>query len=372
MAEYGTPRESAAALDAAIDAALRCFTRVDESNSQSPLRSGGWCARETLGHLIDSACNNHRRFVIGQPPGVQRFDGYTQDEWVGRQRYRDASWERLVSLWTAYNRHLAHLMRNTSVEAAEGSAMAPNGSGPITVGYLMDDYVRHLQHHVGQIRDWAERQPRSWPIGAPVDMTPARVPERRTLSGVRHDLEPIDPGRHVQDLFAGTDTPEAADMWTYLWYGPFANPETMREWLDSCAVASDPLFFAVVERATRRAVGMCALLRIVPEMKTLELGHIWYVPAVQGTGVNADMALTLLTACFEQWGYRRAEWKCDALNGRSKAAALKLGFTFEGVFRQHMVRKGRNRDTAWFAMLDSEWPAAKARLEQLARVPSQG
>ena len=83
------------------------------------------------------------------------------------------------------------------------------------------------------------------------------------------------------------------------------------------------------------------------------------------TGINADMALALLTASFEQWGYRRAEWKCDALNGRSRAAALKLGFTFEGVFRQHMVRKGRNRDTAWFAMLDSEWPAKKASLERL-------
>ena len=365
MSEYGTPHESAAALDAAVDAALRAFTRVDEASSLEPLRPGGWCARETLGHLIDSACNNHRRFVIGQPPGVERFDGYTQNEWVSRSRPRDRPWESLVSLWSAYNRHLVHLMRSMSAEAAATSAIAPNGSEPITLGYLMHDYVCHLQHHVGQIRAWAERQPRSWPTGAPADMTPARVPERRPLPGVRHDLEPIDPGRHVADLFAGSHTPAAEGMWTYLSYGPFANAETMRAWLDSCAVTSDPLFYAVVERATGRAVGMCSLLRIVPDMKTLELGHIWYVPAVQGTGVNADMALTLLTACFEQWGYRRAEWKCDALNGRSRAAALKLGFTFEGVFRQHMVRKGRNRDTAWFAMLDSEWPAKKASLERL-------
>ena len=140
---------------------LRSFTRVDEVSSQQPLRPDGWCARETLGHLIDSACNNHRRFVIGQPPGVERFDGYTQDEWVGRQRYRDVPWESLVSLWTAYNRHLAHVMRNTSPEAAEGSAMTSWTSGPITVGFLMHDYVVHLQHHVGQIRDWAEKQPRT-------------------------------------------------------------------------------------------------------------------------------------------------------------------------------------------------------------------
>jgi RimJ/RimL family protein N-acetyltransferase len=366
MADYGTPRESAAALDAAVDAALRSLARVDETSSLEPLRPGGWCARETLGHLIDSACNNHRRFVIGQPPGVERFDGYTQDEWVSLQQHRDRSWESLIELWTAYNRHLAHVMRSTTAEAAEGSAIAPDGSGPITVGYLMDDYVRHLQHHVGQIHEWAARRPRSWPTGGPVDMTPAPAPERRTLSGIRHNFEPIDPGRHVQDLFAGSHTPEAEGMWTYLWYGPFASAEVMRAWLDTCASTSDPLFYAVLERATGRAVGMCSLLRIVPEMKTLELGHIWYAPAVQGTGVNADMALTLLTACFEQWGYRRAEWKCDALNGRSRAAALKLGFTFEGVFRQHMVRKGRNRDTAWFAMLDSDWPSAKPRLERMA------
>ena len=110
--------------------------------------------------------------------------------------------------------------------------------------------------------------------------------------------------------------------------------------------------FAALERATGKAVGMCALMRMVPDMKTLELGHIWYAPAVQGRGVNADMALTFLTACFEQWRYRRAEWKCDWLNGRSRAAALKLGFTFEGVFRNHMVVKGRNRHRL-FRMIDS-------------------
>ena len=164
-------------------------------------------------------------------------------------------------------------------------------------------------------------------------MTPARVPERRTLSGVRHDFEPIDPDRHVQDLFSATNTPEAEGMWTYLWYGPFTNIEAMRRWLISCAATSDPMFFAAVERATGKAVGMCALMRMVPDMRTLEIGHIWYAPAAQGRGVNADMALTFLTACFEQWRYRRAEWKCDWLNGRSRAAALKLGFTFEGVFR---------------------------------------
>ena len=101
----------------------------------------------------------------------------------------------------------------------------------------------------------------------------------------------------------------------------------MHAWLVSCAASTDPIYYTVIDRGTGRPVGMCSLLRIDSAMRTIELGHIWYVPDVQGTGVNADMALTLLTACFERWGYRRAEWKCDALNTRSRAAALKLGFT---------------------------------------------
>lgn len=364
MPPYASPHLTAAGLDTAVDAALRWLAVIDEASSQEPLRPGGWCARETLGHLIDSACNNHRRFVIGQPPGVPRFDGYEQDDWVGRQAYRQESWQGLVALWTAYNRHLAHVMRTTSDDAAAGTALAPDGSGPITVGFLMGDYVRHLLHHVGQLQAFVENRPGSRPIGVPVAGGDARLPEMRALRGVRHDFQPLDPDAHVADLFAGTSTPEAAGLWTYLWYGPFDSQAQMRDWMRSCATSTDPLFFAVVERATGRAVGMCSLMRIVPDMRTIELGHIWYVPNVQGTGVNTDLGLTLLSACFELWGYRRVEWKCDALNSRSRAAALKLGFTFEGVFRQHMVRKGHNRDTAWFALLDSEWPAAKATLEE--------
>jgi RimJ/RimL family protein N-acetyltransferase len=314
---------------------------------------------------VDSACNNHRRFVIGQSPGVARFDGYAQDDWVTRQGYEDVRWADLVALWTAYNRHLAHVMRSTSAEAALGSALAPNGSDRLTVAFVMEDYVRHLSHHVGQIRAFATSLPRGWPIGQSVSGGDAQLPPRRVLHGVRHDFTPIDPAAHVADLFAGTNGPEAAGHWTYLWYGPFADESSMRAWLQTCAESSDPLFFAVVERAAGKAVGMCSLMRMAPDMRTVELGHIWYVPAVQGTAANADMALTFLTACFEDWGYRRVEWKCDSLNLRSRGAALKLGFTFEGVFRQHMVRKGRNRDTAWYAMLDSEWPERKAALQKL-------
>ncbi len=163
MAPERTPGESAAALDAAVDATLAVLARFDEPTSQAPLRPGGWCARETLGHLIDSACNNHRRFMVGQSRGVAKFDGYEQDEWVDRQHYRAEPWQALVSLWAAYNRHLAHVMRHTSIEAAAAAGLAPDGSTEVTVRFLMDDYVGHLQHHVRQMSAFLERQPRRPP-----------------------------------------------------------------------------------------------------------------------------------------------------------------------------------------------------------------
>jgi RimJ/RimL family protein N-acetyltransferase len=258
-------------------------------------------------------------------------------------------------------------MSHTSDTAAEGSATAPDGSGPVTVRFLMDDYVTHLQHHLQEIEAFAARAPWQRRTGVPVTTPDARLPERETLCGVRHDFVPVDPAAHAPALFAASHTPQAAGLWTYMWYGPFADEGRMREWLISCAASTDPLYYTVVERRAGRPVGMCSLLRIGVAMRSIELGHIWYSPDVQGTGVNADMALTLLTACFERWGYRRAEWKCDALNTRSRAAALGLGFTFEGIFRQHMVIKGRNRDTAWFSVLDSEWSAVKPALEQRLR-----
>jgi RimJ/RimL family protein N-acetyltransferase len=367
MSPLRSPHESAAALDAAVDAAQRMLIRLDEDTSLAPLRPGGWCARETLGHLLDSACNNLRRFVIGQPPGVEHFDGYRQEEWVSRQAHRSRPWHDLVTLWTEYNRHLAHVMRHTSDAAAEGSATAPDGSGSITVRFLMDDYVVHLQHHLDQIEAFAGRLPPQRRTGSPVTAPEARMPEPGALRGVRHDLVPVNPDAHAPGLFAGSHTPQAAGMWTYMSYGPFEDVERMRTWLVSCAASTDPLYYTLIQRDTGRPVGMCSLLHIDPAMRTIELGQIWYAPDVQGSGVNADMALTLLTACIERWGYRRAEWKCDALNTRSRAAALKLGFTFEGIFRQHLVIKGHNRDTAWFSLLDSEWPAVKRALERSLR-----
>lgn len=150
------PARIADALDAAVADAVSVCARVDEGRSVVPRRPGGWCAREIVGHLIDSACNNHRRFVIGQTPGLAKFDGYEQNVWVSRQHYADAAWRDIVSLWTAYNRHLAHVMRHTPAADAAHGAPAPDGSSVVTVGFLMDDYVRHLRHHVDQVRSIAD------------------------------------------------------------------------------------------------------------------------------------------------------------------------------------------------------------------------
>jgi RimJ/RimL family protein N-acetyltransferase len=132
----------------------------------------------------------------------------------------------------------------------------------------------------------------------------------------------------------------------------------MLEWLRSCAASDDPLSLAVRDDESGRYLGMVSYLAIRPAMRVLELGHIWYVPRAQGTGINTEAVHLMLTEAFDVLGYRRVEWKCDSLNDRSRRAALRLGFHFEGIFRQHMIVKGKNRDTAWFAMLDSDWEAS--------------
>lgn len=202
------------------------------------------------------------------------------------------------------------------------------------------------------------------PIGDLVlPASPALRPERRLLTAIRYELRPLDPDADVDDLYGvGHDGPGAELLWTYMAYGPFANRESMHAWLQTCAATDDPLFLTVVERESGRRVGMCSFMSIVPEMQRVEIGHIWYAPHLQGTGISIEVASMLLSEAFERLGYRRVEWKCNALNERSRRAALKLGFSFEGVFRQHMIVKGRNRDSAWFSMLDGEWSAARASL----------
>ena len=208
-------------------------------------------------------------------------------------------------------------------------------------------------------------------MGEPVDTTPARRPVREPLVGRFVSLVPVDPDAHAAGLFAASHdgSDESDRMWTYLAYGPWPDSGAMRAWADTLPASEDPLFFTVVDVATHAPVGVVSYLNIDRTMRHVELGHIWFAPSAQRSRANTEAAYLMLRASFDEWGYRRVEWKCDALNARSRAAAERLGFTFEGVFRQHMIIKGRNRDTAWFAMLEEEWPAARTAFERWLDAP---
>jgi RimJ/RimL family protein N-acetyltransferase len=189
-------------------------------------------------------------------------------------------------------------------------------------------------------------------------VTPARPPRRAVLEGSRVRLEPLDADRHAADLFrAGGADPT---IWEYLGYGPFADESAMHAHLAAQATSEDPLFFAVV---AGRAVGVASFLRMEPEHGVIEIGHIWFGAELQRTPAATEAIYLLAREAFDGLGNRRLEWKCDAANARSRHAAERFGFSFEGVFRQHMIIKGRNRDTAWFSLLDGEWPAARAAFE---------
>jgi RimJ/RimL family protein N-acetyltransferase len=192
--------------------------------------------------------------------------------------------------------------------------------------------------------------------------TPARRPDPgATLAGARVRLEPLDVPRHADDLFAAAQG-DGADprLWEYLAYGPFADAAAFRAHLAAQEGSTDPLFYAVVDLATGRAAGVVSLLRIEPDHGAIEIGHVWFGGPLQRTPQATEAIHLLARHAFDDLGNRRLEWKCDAANARSRAAAERFGFTFEGVFRQHMVVNGRNRDTAWFSILDGEWPAVNA------------
>jgi RimJ/RimL family protein N-acetyltransferase len=200
------------------------------------------------------------------------------------------------------------------------------------------------------------------PIGLPVaDPTPASRPDSVILKGRYGHIDKLRP-EHATDLwlvFAGHDR-----IWTYISTdGPFANCEEFSAFIAKCAAASDPYAYAIVDLAGR-AVGYFTLLRIVPEMRVVEVGHVLYSPVLQRTPLGTEAQYLLARYVFEALGYRRYEWKCDALNAASRRAALRYGFVYEGTFRQYMIAKGRNRDNAWFSMLDSEWPERKRNFER--------
>jgi RimJ/RimL family protein N-acetyltransferase len=143
----------------------------------------------------------------------------------------------------------------------------------------------------------------------------------------------------------------------------------MAVWLEECAASTDPLFYGVVDRRSGRCRGVTSFLRIAPVHRVIEIGHIWYIPEVQRTHVNTEACFLLMSHAFDTLRYRRLEWKCDAANERSHKAALRLGFTYEGTFRQHRIVKGRNRDTAWFSILDREWPPLREALRRWLEAP---
>lgn len=203
------------------------------------------------------------------------------------------------------------------------------------------------------------------PVGEPVAGPDAHRPERRALEGRFVTLRPVDPNADAGPLWraAHDGSDEAHRLWTYLSYGPFADPAAMGRWLEECSPSEDPLFLTVVAQADGQ-VGVVSFLNVDTSHRRLELGHIWYAPVAQRTEANTESAFLMLREAFERLGHRRVEWKCDALNERSRAAALRLGFTFEGVFRNHMVVKERNRDSAWFSMTDDDWPAASDAFER--------
>jgi RimJ/RimL family protein N-acetyltransferase len=177
-------------------------------------------------------------------------------------------------------------------------------------------------------------------------------------------VEPLDPERHAAELFAANRLDRDGRNWTYSAAGPFDRLDAYRAWIDKTCLGQDPLFHAIIDAARGSAVGVAAYLRIEPAVGVIEVGHINYSPLLQQKPAATEAMYLMMRRAFDELGYRRYEWKCDSLNAPSRAAALRLGFRFEGVFRQATVYKERNRDTAWFSIIDSDWPALKQAFER--------
>ena len=191
------------------------------------------------------------------------------------------------------------------------------------------------------------------------------MPRRKGYDGKFVTLRPVMPMDDADELFECSHGSALREqIWTYMGYGPFDTAHQMRSWLEEGEGADDTLFLTVHHRESARRIGMVSFLNIASDMLRLELGHIWYSPDSQRSNVNTEAVYLMLCEAFDRLKCRRVEWKCDSLNERSRLAALRIGFRFEGIFRQHMIIKGRNRDTAWYALLDSEWPMVKENMQK--------
>lgn len=189
----------------------------------------------------------------------------------------------------------------------------------------------------------------------------ATRPQPVVLAGRHGRVEKLDPARHGAALWEAMKA--APQLWDYMSYGPFRSADQFQASLAERAALADPCLYAVVA-PDGGALGLAALMRITPDMGVIEVGHIAYAPALQRTPLGTEAQYLLARYVFETLGYRRYEWKCDALNAASRRAAERYGFTFEGIFRQHMIVKGRNRNTAWYSIIDTEWPLRKAAFER--------
>jgi RimJ/RimL family protein N-acetyltransferase len=211
------------------------------------------------------------------------------------------------------------------------------------MGHVMKNI--HLNQPIGEaLPDWRARP----------------LPSRDSMIGSYCQLESLDPARHAKALFAAYSDEGG---WTYLPYGPFADLDEFTAWLKTLSQSDDPLFFTLIKAKSETPLGLASYLRIEPKVGVIEIGHIHLAPALQKSTAATEAIFLLMRRAFDELGYRRFEWKCDALNEPSRKAALRYGFIFEGIFRQATIYKGRNRDTAWYSITDQEWPEIKSRFE---------
>jgi RimJ/RimL family protein N-acetyltransferase len=205
-------------------------------------------------------------------------------------------------------------------------------------------------------------------LGTPVPSWTSRPrPPRTPMIGRYCRLEPLNPPLHARDLHEADREDVERRNWTWLTVDPPADFAAYRIWLDKAAAGDDPLFHAIIDAATGRAVGLANFKRIDPGNGVLEVGHVFFAPSIQKTRIGSEAMFLMMQRVFDELGYRRYEWNCDSQNAASRKAAVRYGFKFEGIFRQAQISKGRNRDTVWFSMLDSEWPAIRAAFESSSR-----
>ncbi len=206
-----------------------------------------------------------------------------------------------------------------------------------------------------------EHSGRGAEIGPAVEVRVAPRPQRVTLQGRYAQVVPLNPAEHAEALWEGVRGQD--DLWAYLFEGPFASREAFEAKLQLMSQSEDPLFFALCDSKTGKAVGYASYMRVEPAHRVIEVGSILFLPHFQRSIGATEVMYLMARHVFEDLGYRRYEWKCNSLNAPSRRAAIRLGFSFEGIFRQHMIIKGHNRDTAWFSMIDCEWPERKSDFE---------